>query len=140
MKCAEVMTKDPACCGPEDTAQHAAKLMKQEDVGPIPVVSDSNSRQLVGIVTDRDLVVKLMADGRDPKTERVSAVMTRNPMTCGPDDDLDRAVHMMAEHQVRRLPVVDATGRIVGIIAQADIATRSAKKEQTVELVREVSK
>ena len=140
MKCSDVMTQDPVCCLPDDTARHAATLMKDRDVGPIPVIQDDGSRRLVGIVTDRDLVVKLLAEGRDAKTELVAAVMTRDPVTCRPDDDLDQAVRLMGDRQVRRLPVVDRDQRLVGIISQADVATRANGEDRTAELVREVSR
>src|SRR5574341_762990 len=124
MKCSEVMTKDPASCLPSDTAFDAAGLMKSEDVGSIPVVSDKQTRKLVGIVTDRDLAVNVVAEGQDPKRTKIEQVMTTDVVTCHPDDDLTEAFDLMEAHQVRRIPIVDDNDCLVGIIAQADVATR----------------
>lgn len=140
MKCSEIMTKDPACCVPADTAFDAAQLMKSEDVGPIPVVSDKNSKVVVGIVTDRDLALKVIAAGREPKSTRLEEIMTTKLAMCNPDDDVNNAVKSMEYNQVRRIPIVDANNRLVGIIAQADIATRIDKPEKTHEVVEEISR
>jgi CBS domain-containing protein len=139
MKCSEVMTKDPACCLTTDTAFDAAQLMKSEDVGPIPIVNDKQSRKLEGIVTDRDLALKVVAEGLDPKTTKIEEVMTTGVNTCGPDDDLNDAVQLMEENHVRRIPIVDENDRLVGIIAQADIATRVEKPNKTAEVVEAIS-
>jgi len=112
--------------------------MKQQDVGPVLVVSDSNSNQLVGIVTDRDIALNVVAEGRDPYSTRVDSVMTSDPMTVHPDDDVTEAIKIMSEYQVRRVPVVDDEGSVIGIIAQADIA-RNRGEEQVGELVEEIS-
>jgi len=112
--------------------------MKQEDVGPVLVVSDSNSNHLVGIVTDRDIALNVVAEGRDPYSTRVDSVMTSDPVVCHPDDDVSEAVKVMSEYQVRRIPVVDEEGCLVGIIAQADIA-RNTDEQQVGEMVEEIS-
>src|SRR2546423_8007454 len=122
MKSSEVMTKDPSCCLPTDTVFEAAQLMKSEDVGPIPVVGDKQARKLEGIVTDRDLALKVVAKGLDPKTTKVRDVMTTDVVTCRPDDDANQALELMEQHQVRRIPIVDDNKSLVGIIAQADVA------------------
>ena len=140
MKCSEVMTSDPKFCVTTETAVHAAKLMKSEDVGPIPIVSDRETKILKGIVTDRDLVLKVIAEERDPKTTRLEEVMTTEVATCRPDDDADEALELMQQHQVRRIPIVDGDGRLVGIISQADVATRVDEPEKTAEVVEEISK
>lgn len=140
VKCGEVMTKDPSCCLPSDTVERAAQLMKMENVGPVPVVGDLESRQLVGFVTDRDLAIKVVADARDPKSTRVSEVMSTGISTCRREDDLQKALNLMEEHQVRRIPIVDEGNRIVGIIAQADVATRVEAPHETAELVEEISR
>lgn len=139
-RCGEIMTKDPVCCLPEDTADKAAQLMKKEDVGPVPVIESQQNNKLIGILTDRDLVIKVVAEGRDPKTTRIEDVMTRNPVTCRAEDDLQKAFKAMEEHQVRRIPVVDSSDRILGIIAQADVATRVGEPMKTAEVVKEISK
>lgn len=139
-KCAEVMTEDPVCCLPADAAVTAARLMKESDVGSIPVVESEQTKMLVGIVTDRDLALKVVAEGRDPNAVKVEEVMTRELVTCRAGDDLQRAVGLMAERQLRRIPVVDEGGKIVGIIAQADVATRTETPEKTAGVVEEISK
>jgi len=138
-KCSEVMTRDPACCLPGDTVDRAAQLMEAEDVGPVPVVEDQGTKKLVGIVTDRDLAIKIVAQGRDARSTKVEEVMTRDPVTCRPDDDLQQALDAMGQHQVRRIPVVDDNGSIVGIIAQADVATRTEEPEKTEDVVEKIS-
>lgn len=140
MKCKLIMTKDPVCCLPGDSVDQAAQLMIDEDVGPIPVVADQKTKRLLGIVTDRDLAVKVVAPARHIPSVTVEEVMSRNPVTCHADDDLQLAVEAMEKHQVRRIPVVDDNNRIIGIIAQADIATRAHEPETTAEVVEEISK
>ena len=137
--CSDVMTRDPACCLPGDTVDRAAQLMRSEDVGPVPVISDHQTKRLVGIVTDRDLALKVVAEARDARNTRVEDVMTRGVVACRAEDAVQEALDAMAEHQVRRIPVVDADHRIVGIIAQADIATRMEEPEKTAEVVEDIS-
>lgn len=122
MTCREVMTADPLCVVPWDTAARAAQIMKSEDVGPVLVVDDHSSRHLRGIVTDRDLALKVVAEGRDAGSVRVEEVMSEGLITCHPDADAHEAMRLMSDHQVRRIPVVDERDRLVGIIAQADVA------------------
>lgn len=139
MKCNEVMTNDPVCCLPADSVAKAAELMKNENIGSIPVIENEQSQKLVGIVTDRDLALKIVAEALDAKAITVEMVMTRKVVTCQVDDDLQRALNAMAEHQLRRIPVVDSDNKIVGIIAQADVATRVDEPEKTGEMVKEIS-
>lgn len=138
-KCNEVMTKNPVCCLPEDLVSKAAELMKSEQVGSIPVIENEQTKKLVGIVTDRDLALRVVAAGIDAKSTKVEAVMTREIVTCHVDDDLQKALDAMAEHQLRRIPVVDNNKKILGIIAQADVATRVDLPEKTAEMVKEIS-
>jgi CBS domain-containing protein len=140
MNCAEVMTKDPACCVPSDSASRVGKIMKTEDVGSIPVCESRQSRKLVGIVTDRDLALLVVAEGRDANGTLVQDVMTRDPFYCSPEDDIEKALDAMERHQVRRVPVVDRRGQLMGIISQADIATRGESYQKTAEVVEEISK
>ena len=118
MKVKDLMTSDPAKIGPDDGCAQAAVLMREEGCGSIPVVREG---VLVGIVTDRDIVIRAVADGRDTKTTPVSEVMSADPITIGPESDIEQAVALMAERQVRRLPVVE-NGRLFGIIATAQRA------------------
>ena len=138
-KCKDVMTKDPTCCEPGDSVVKVAQIMKREDVGSVPVVDSKSSRKLVGIVTDRDLVVKVLAEGRSIDGASARDAMTSDPTSCQEDDDVDRAVKVMAELQVRRMPIIDAAGRLAGIISQADVATRVNRDKQTGELVEAIS-
>jgi CBS domain-containing protein len=134
------MTPNPVCCAPDDTASRAAKIMKTEDIGSVPVCESRDSKKLVGIVTDRDLTIQVIAASKDPNSVRLSEVMTRDPVTCRVDDDLDNALNTMEKRQIRRIAVVDESGRLAGIIAQADVATRGRERDQVAELVEEVSR
>jgi len=138
-KCSEVMTENPVYALPDDTVEKVAQLMKKEDIGPVPVVDDERNKRLVGIVTDRDLALKVVAEGSDPQTTKVEEVMTRKLITCRPDDDVESAMKAMAQYQLRRIPVVDNDDRLVGIISQADVATRVDEPEKTAEVVKEIS-
>ena len=138
-KCNEVMTKDPVSCLPNDSVVKAAELMKSENIGSIPVIENKQSQKLVGIVTDRDLALKIVAGALDAKSTTVERVMTHQVVTCHADDDLQKALDAMAEHQLRRIPVVDNDNKLVGIIAQADVATRADQPEKTAEVVKEIS-
>jgi CBS domain-containing protein len=139
-KCNEVMTKNPVCCLPNDMAAKVAKLMKRENVGSIPVIENEKTRKLVGIVTDRDLTLKIVAKELDAKSTKVEAVMTRKVVTCRAEDDLQKALDAMSKHQLRRIPVVDNDNKILGIIAQADVATRVDKPKKTAAMVKEISR
>ena len=137
--CSEVMTQNPVCCLPTNTAANVAQLMKIGDVGSIPVVEDVQTMKLVGIVTDRDLAMTVVADGRDATTTPVADVMTYDVVTCRTIDDVQKAVDAMSVHQLRRMPVIDGDHRIVGIISQADVATRVERSEEIAEMVKEIS-
>jgi len=138
-KCSEVMTMNPACCLPNDTVAQLAQMMKNKDIGPVPIIENEKTRRLVGIVTDRDLALKVVAEGRDARTTTAAEVMTRKVVTCHAEDDLQKALEAMSEHQLRRIPVVDNDFRIIGIIAQADVATRVDQPEKTAALVKGIS-
>jgi CBS domain-containing protein len=117
----DIMTENPAVCTPETTARDAARMMEENDCGSLPVVETRDSMKLIGIVTDRDLALRILGRGQDPNT-RIREAMTRNVACVKPDDDLNDVERLMAGQQVRRIPVVDQSDRIVGIIAQADLA------------------
>jgi CBS domain-containing protein len=131
----DLMTSNPATCESSATVVEAAKHMAQKDVGPIPVVE---ADRLVGIVTDRDIVVRVVAEGRDPSSTTVGEIASKQLETIAPDEDLDSALRKMASAQVRRLPVVE-DGRLVGIVAQADVA-RQGQDQKTGEVVEQVSR
>ncbi|MDO9301703.1 MAG: CBS domain-containing protein [Anaerolineales bacterium] len=138
-KCNEVMTKNPVCCLPDDLVTKAAQLMKSEHVGSIPVIENEETKKLVGIVTDRDLVLMIVAEGLDAKTTKVETVMTRKVVTCHGEDDLQKAVDAMSENQLRRIPIVDDDNKILGIIAQADVAIHFDHPKKTAAMVKEIS-
>ncbi len=138
-KCSDVMTRNPVSARPDDSVASVARLMKENDIGPVPIVEDNNSKRLVGIVTDRDLAIKVVAAGRDPQTTPVREVMTTNVITCRDDDDIETALDAMSTQQLRRIPVVDDGNKLLGIIAQADIATRMDSPEKTGEVVKDIS-
>ena len=140
MTCGDVMTKDPAFCVPTDSAARVAKVMKVKNVGSIPVCESRHSRKLVGIVTDRDLALHVVAESRDASSTHVEDVMTREPCTCHPEDGFQNAWEAMQQYQVRRIPIIDGSGQLIGIIAQADIAARKEEREKTAETVEEISK
>lgn len=121
MRVKQIMTTNPARCTPETTAREAAALMRDNDCGSIPVVESTTSNRLVGTVTDRDLAIRGLAEGKGPDVT-VSYLMTPEPVTCVPEDEVEDLRQVMIEQQVRRVPVVDADGVLVGIVAQADIA------------------
>lgn len=138
-KCDEVMTKNPVCCLPNDMVAKVAQLMKRENIGSIPVIENEQTKKLVGIVTDRDLTLKIVAEGLDARSTKVEAVMTRKVVTCRAEDDLQKALDAMSGHKLRRIPVVDNNNGIVGIIAQADVATRVDQPEKTAAVVKGIS-
>lgn len=137
MLCREIMTPDPAWCRADDRVSEAAEIMRDRDVGAVPVVREG---RLVGIVTDRDVALRLAAEGLDPGTTPVERVMTRDPRTCRPNDRLERVVEVMERQRVRRVPVVDGEGRLVGIVAQADLAEKAHAPLMVADLLEEVSR
>jgi CBS domain-containing protein len=139
MICSEIMTKNPEYCLPSDTVLKAAQLMKSEDVGPIPIVADNDGRKLTGIVTDRDLAIKVIAEARDPNTTRLEDVMSDNVVSCNENDDVNKVLKLMEDNQVRRIPVVGHNDQLLGIIAQADVATRLGQPGTTGHVVEQIS-
>ena len=135
-KVSEVMTDRPRCVTPETPVTEAAQLMEAEDVGSLPIL---DGEQLAGMVTDRDIVIRAVAKGKDPKGMPVREVASRDLVTVHADDDLSDALRLMASHQVRRLPVVDDDNTLVGIVAQADVALE-AKEKAVGEMVEDISK
>ena len=138
-KCSDIMTEDVVYCLPNDMVAKVAQLMKKEDIGPVPIVDNARARTSVGIVTDRDLALKVVGEGRDPQNTKVEDVMTRKLVTCHADDNVESAMNAMAQYQLRRIPVVGENMRLVGIISQADVATRVNAPERTAEVVKEIS-
>ena len=140
MKCREVMTDNPVCCLPNDLASQCARVMRREHIGAIPVVSDERTKEIIGIVTDRDLATKVVAESRDPNRTLVSDVMTHTIVVCREDDELSSAIAAIEEYEIRRIPVIDQGGRLVGIISQADVNIPAHKRGLTAVGVAEISR
>lgn len=134
-KVREVMTDKPRCVTPDTPVSEAAELMEREDVGSLPIL---DGETLAGVVTDRDIVVRAVAKGKDPRGMPVREVASRDLVTIRPDEDLSEALKLMASHQVRRLPVVDEDNRLIGVVAQADVA-KEAKEKDVGHMVEEIS-
>jgi CBS domain-containing protein len=130
----QAMTRDPRSVEPGAVVADVAQLMRTEDVGSVPVVQNGH---LVGMVTDRDIAVRVVAEGKDVRATTVGEIGSQKPVTVAPEQELDDALSLMAQHQLRRIPVVDGD-RLVGIVAQADIA-REVDERQTGEVVQQVS-
>jgi CBS domain-containing protein len=131
----DVMTSNPFTIDAEKPVAYAAKMMRDEDVGLAPIVEDD---KLIGMLTDRDIAIRVVAEGRDPGQVKVRDVASKQVVTIDPQQDLDEALRIMAKHKVRRLPVVEEDGQLVGVVAQADIA-REGDDEKTGKLVEEIS-
>jgi len=137
-KCRDIMTKDPVFCQESDTVATAAKLMLKHNIGALPVVGTLAERKLVGIVTDRDLAMKVVAPGRSAEKTAVYDVMSRPVVTCSPDDDYQKALELMEQHQIKRIVAIDRGKHVVGMISEADIALRIPDQKKIEELVRSV--
>ena len=139
MKIREIMSGDPACCLVSDTAQTVAKILCEKNIGSMPVVADQRERKLVGMITDRDLCCSVIAQGSDPKTTQIENLVTLSAFTCRDGENVEACERLMQEHQVRRIPIVDAEDRVIGIVSQADLALRD-KGERVSKTVAEISK
>ena len=135
MKAQEIMSKNPRSVTPETAVVEAARLMKSEDVGVLPVVESASSKRLVGVVTDRDIAIRVVAEGKSSASVR--DVMTSGVKSCKPDDSVKDVMALMGREQVRRVPIVDDRGELVGIVAQADIVLEGDDKraEETIEKI-----
>jgi CBS domain-containing protein len=140
MKCKDIMTSNPRVCSDGVPVVDAAKIMKEEDVGVVPVVDEKSRKKLIGIITDRDICLHVAAEDKLPSAVLIRDCMSSNPVTCTPEEDLQKAMDLMEEHQVRRIPIVERDGTLVGIISLADVATSSASSGDKAEVIQEVSK
>ena len=131
----EAMTTQPKSVESSTSVVDAARLMEAESVGSVPVVEDG---RLVGMITDRDIAVRVVGVGKDPQSTTVGEIASRELVTVDPQQNLDEALRLMAQHQVRRLPVVEEDGRLVGILAQADVA-REGDDRATGQMVQQIS-
>jgi CBS domain-containing protein len=139
MKVREVMSQNPACCTPDDSAQTVARIMRDRSVGAVPVVADYQSRILIGMITDRDFCCSVVADGLDPKTTTIQRFISANPISCRDGENIERCERLMQNHQVRRVPVVDEKGSVIGIVSQADLGLHD-KPERVSRTVAEISR
>lgn len=137
--CREIMTTNPECCLASDKVYTVAQRMQSEDIGLLPVVENHNSKKLIGIITDRDLAVRVVGASQDVTSTQVGNVMTTNPVVCQPGDSLDTTLEVMEKHQIRRIPVVNNDGQVVGIISQADVATRLDSTDEVGQMVEQIS-
>lgn len=139
MQVRTVMTANPVHCRPADSAMTVARVMKEEDIGFVAICHSLNHRLLVGVVTDRDIVLTVVARGRDAGGTRMTEIMTLEPVTCQRDDAVEDALETMGRHRIRRLPVVDEDGLLVGIVTLADIAAHGECPDATARVVKAVS-
>lgn len=132
MLVSDIMTLEPSCCTPGCSAQTAAEQMRQWSMGVLPVVESMETRRIVGVVTDRDLCLAVVAGGRDPARTTVGECMTRETVCCAAGEPVARALEAMRDHHIRRLPVVDSAGGVVGIVSLTDIIRYAALAESEV--------
>jgi CBS domain-containing protein len=131
----DLMTSNPCSIEADKPVAYAAKMMRDEDVGLAPIVE---GQKLIGTLTDRDIAIRVVAEGKDPESTTVREVATTRLVTVDPEQDLDEALRLMAQNQVRRLPVVEEDGRLAGVVAQADVAKHTSD-EKTGDLVEQIS-
>lgn len=140
MKIQDIMTRDPTCVTPDATVREAAQVMSRENVGIIPVVDERSSRRLVGVVTDRDIAIRCVAEGKDGTCSVRDVMSTDKLATCAEDDDVHSLMEAMRSEKVRRIPIVDERGSLVGIVSQADVVRKAGdgqNAERTVERISE---
>jgi CBS domain-containing protein len=138
-KVSQVMTENPVCCLGSDSISSVTQQMQIYDVGAMPVVADHETKKLIGIVTDRDVALRVVAADRETKGTWVADVMTPNPVACHPNDNISLAIDAMSMNRVRRIPTIDDNGQLVGIVSQADVATRLHDTHKTADVVTEIS-
>jgi len=138
MQVKEIMTPDPACCTAQDTLQKAAQLMVECDCGEIPVIDDTATKKIVGVITDRDITCRAVAKGMNPLEMKISEIMSTPVTTVRADDSLEDACNLMEQHQIRRIPVVDGSDACIGIVSLADIAQKAPRSDSG-EVLHDVS-
>jgi CBS domain-containing protein len=140
MKAQDIMSKNPTCVTPDTTLADAARLMKTENIGVLPVVESQSSKRLVGVLTDRDIAVRAVAEGRDGSSTSVGHIMSSNVRTSATGDSVSDVMDLMGREQVRRVPVVDERGALVGIISQADIVLEAKDETRAEKTIEQISK
>lgn len=134
----EIMSTEVTCGLPSSTVKEIARQMKISDIGVIPIVNNYTGKKLMGLITDRDLVLRVLCGCRDKETTKARAVMTKAPVTCFPNDTVDELIIKMKNHGIRRVPVVDARYQLVGIVSEADIALRVKEPLKTTNLIKSI--
>lgn len=137
MQAKEIMAHEPACCTRETSLREVAAMMVDHDCGVIPVVESHEDQRLVGVITDRDIVCRAVAAGKNPLEMNAGECMTDTVVAVAPDASLEECARIMEEHKIRRVPVIDGFGRCCGVVSQADLA-RHAPQGVTAEMVREI--
>ena len=140
MQAQDIMSADPVCVTPQTPMEEAARLMKDHNVGVLPVVSEEGSRQLVGVITDRDITVRHVAEGHSSPDCPVSEAMSENVKTCRTDTAVEDVMETMGREQVRRIPIVDERGSLVGMVSQADVVLEARDEKKAEEMVENISK
>jgi CBS domain-containing protein len=138
MQVKEIMTKNPVCCPPNTPVADVAREMVKHDCGCIPIIESDARPRIIGIITDRDIVCRVVAKGENPQFMTVVSCMSTNVVTGTAEMDVDTCCRLMEQHQLRRIPIVDALGFCRGIVSQADIAEK-CDAEKTAEVVRDIS-
>lgn len=138
MKVSELMTKNPACATPDMELNKVAKIMAKENIGSVPVVENKDSKKVIGMVTDRDIATRAVAQDKNPLQMTAREVMSKPVFTVKQDEDVREVAKLMQEHMVRRVPVVDQNGMVCGMVAQADIALNTGDKT-TADVVQKIS-
>jgi len=136
----DVMTLDPICVTPDATVREAAQIMEREDVGIVPVVESGEDRKLVGVITDRDITIRCVAQGKSHDCRVSEAMSTGRIATCRPNEHINRVMDAMRTEKVRRIPIIDERGSLVGIVSQADVVRKSrdgSRAERTIEDISE---
>lgn len=139
MKIQDIMTRDPSCVTADATVREAAQVMKRENVGIVPVVAGQDERRLVGLVTDRDIAIRCVAEGKDGSCRVRDVMSTDDLATCNANDDVDNVMDAMRSEKVRRIPIVDERGSLVGIVSQADVLLKTGDTNLAGETVEEIS-
>lgn len=137
LRCRDIMTRDVTTCSPESNLREVADKMEDDDVGSIPVIENG---RLIGLVTDRDIVCRVIAEGKDTRTTTAREAMTADLVTCTPDESIVEAIHKMGEHQIRRIPVCDPGGRLQGFIAIGDIALEAERDRDLACVLEQISR
>jgi len=137
LRCADIMTKDVTVCSPQTVIRDVADKLDDDGVGSLPVVENG---RVIGMITDRDIVCRVMAEGRDSRTSVAADAMSEDIVTCTPDESVVEAIHKMGEHQIRRIPVCDTNGRLRGIIAMADVALEAENDREIAQALEQISR